>query len=309
MTDPTSRPTTTKLRWIDTGQPRLIPADAPIRALQTSVCRDVENECSRLHLQLRRIRGDGDGAFHTDTTGSCELWFDTHSGTIGSVRDDDEPEAAWLRGQIDDELEQWLRARWSRQREQLDEDAWRRYDWHDFRFGELASYIEVLWAAWDTLVSHEGSRYQVEDLHCLAPGCPCKNVHLVFSELRDSSLVDVGHVVVRVPKLKVIEATTPLARALWAQLRAKKLLVGELAARRKRIKAIGKAVRREGMLAGEREPMEDLASQPSFTSAPPPGAPPATRRTGVARNAPCPCGSGRKYKRCCLAKADARPGR
>ena len=24
---------------------------------------------------------------------------------------------------------------------------------------------------------------------------------------------------------------------------------------------------------------------------------------GVERNAPCPCGSGKKYKRCCLSKA------
>ncbi len=29
------------------------------------------------------------------------------------------------------------------------------------------------------------------------------------------------------------------------------------------------------------------------------------RRQGVGRNAPCPCGSGKKYKHCCLSKADA----
>jgi hypothetical protein len=66
--------------------------------------------------------------------------------------------------------------------EQLDEAAWRRYHWHGFRFGDLVSDTHVLWTAWDTVVSHEGSLYQVEDLHCLDPACPCKDVCLVFSE-------------------------------------------------------------------------------------------------------------------------------
>jgi len=30
--------------------------------------------------------------------------------------------------------------------------------------------------------------------------------------------------------------------------------------------------------------------------------PPITRREKVGRNDPCPCGSGKKYKRCCLNK-------
>ena len=29
------------------------------------------------------------------------------------------------------------------------------------------------------------------------------------------------------------------------------------------------------------------------------------RRQGVGRNAPCPCGSGKKYKHCCLLKTGA----
>ncbi len=34
--------------------------------------------------------------------------------------------------------------------------------------------------------------------------------------------------------------------------------------------------------------------------------PSARRRPPVSRNAPCPCGSGRKYKRCCLGKPPSR---
>jgi uncharacterized protein YecA (UPF0149 family) len=33
------------------------------------------------------------------------------------------------------------------------------------------------------------------------------------------------------------------------------------------------------------------------------------RQTVINKNAPCPCGSGVKYKRCCLPKEQARPAR
>ncbi|MCA9656514.1 MAG: SEC-C domain-containing protein [Myxococcales bacterium] len=118
-----------------------------------------------------------------------------------------------------------------------------------------------------------------------------------------------GRVTVELPKLKVTEATTPLASTLWAKLRAKKVLVGQLAQRRRRMKEIGKTVLKEGIVALEPEPEQDLASQPLVTAGPLFSAQPARREAKVGRNAPCPCGSGRKYKRCCLGKANANPGR
>lgn len=33
------------------------------------------------------------------------------------------------------------------------------------------------------------------------------------------------------------------------------------------------------------------------------------RQSVINKNAPCPCGSGAKYKRCCLPKEQARPAR
>ena len=33
------------------------------------------------------------------------------------------------------------------------------------------------------------------------------------------------------------------------------------------------------------------------------------RQTVINRNAPCPCGSGEKYKRCCLPKEQVRRGK
>ena len=50
---------------------------------------------------------------------------------------------------------------------------------------------------------------------------------------------------------------------------------------------------------------------PAARPVPPPGnpAPPAgniARRVKVGRNAPCPCGSGKKFKKCCGSPAEAR---
>ena len=46
-----------------------------------------------------------------------------------------------------------------------------------------------------------------------------------------------------------------------------------------------------------------------LAGAPPQSAAPATAASGrVSRNAPCPCGSGRKYKKCCLARDEAVSG-
>ncbi|MCX4239245.1 SEC-C metal-binding domain-containing protein [Paraliomyxa miuraensis] len=45
-------------------------------------------------------------------------------------------------------------------------------------------------------------------------------------------------------------------------------------------------------------------SQPLLITGPTVGA--VSRQTArVGRNDPCPCGSGRKYKRCCLGKGSA----
>ena len=62
------------------------------------------------------------------------------------------------------------------------------------------------------------------------------------------------------------------------------------------------------------EQAERLRHEPLRTAArpvPPPGnpAPPAgniARRVKVGRNAPCPCGSGKKFKKCCGSPAGAR---
>ncbi len=56
------------------------------------------------------------------------------------------------------------------------------------------------------------------------------------------------------------------------------------------------------------DPLDDADADMEFDVAldpEPPAAAPAPFRPRVARNAPCPCGSGRKYKKCCLPADEA----
>ena len=61
--------------------------------------------------------------------------------------------------------------------------------------------------------------------------------------------------------------------------------------------------RHEEMFPGMRRlKFTDSAPSPSSPRAPTPNAAPGKRYPGTDRYAPCPCGSGKKYKFCCGAK-------
>ena len=58
---------------------------------------------------------------------------------------------------------------------------------------------------------------------------------------------------------------------------------------------------------GEADALDSVDWSPDDHVSPPPAAPGTIRREGpkVGRNDPCPCGSGKKYEKCCLKAAEA----
>jgi len=71
------------------------------------------------------------------------------------------------------------------------------------------------------------------------------------------------------------------------------------------MKAAG-APPKHGFFGGHRKEVARIPEPPAKDSGPPPAAPappvPVTSEPKVGRNDPCPCGSGKKYKKCCLLK-------
>jgi hypothetical protein len=235
----------------------------------------------------------------------ARLGFDTSTGTVEAGDPNDEPEASWLRSLLDDELASWLHARFARHRDQLDEYTWRRRDWSCFSVGDLVPYFEAFPGPWDRLLVHEGTRYWVEDLHCINPRCDCQDVHLAFNELRGKELVRVGYVTVSLAREQATKSTSGMASTLWAELEETDEPFDELRVRRRRMRGLGQALQDEGLVTFDDEsgPEPEIAVWDALH--PEPFRRPTAK---VGRNDPCPCGSGRKHKRCCLGKSDASGG-
>jgi SEC-C motif len=156
----------------------------------------------------------------------------------------------------------------------------------DWQPGDLVSHPRAFPGSELPTLSHGGRRWLLEDLHCIDPQCPCTDVRIVLFDLdRDetgtgSSLA--GTFVVGLPTLAPQDPTvengllpdTAALAAVWHQLTsATPDLADRLAERRLRMKQL--------------TPPSPARQQP------------ATRRVVPGRNDPCPCGSGKKWKKCC----------
>ncbi len=154
--------------------------------------------------------------------------------------------------------------------------------------------------------THEGKEYLVADLYCPKPKCKCNEVHLMIVEkggtpekpvVKDRAMVAIslkGKISVRDTFKGTRKEAEELA-AKWQALNPEALKT--LKWRYKEMKKIGKRSLAGGKAArgAESSSVEKEAQKGG-------GAAPAasTKKGGKpGRNAPCPCGSGKKYKKCC----------
>jgi hypothetical protein len=181
-----------------------------------------------------------------------------------------------LQSQIDGELLELLHQRWLRAKGVTSSPH---TDWVPRGTGELVGWDEAhpddrqdLYLDGDVVVS-------ADDLYCVKPACTCNEVRVHFVPTTRGA-PPVGSVRVRLPSGAVIATESKPAKAaaldrLWMAFRARHR-VAELLARRQQ-----KMIELARLRAEEQPP-----TQPATSSR-------------VGRNEPCPCGSGKKYKRCC----------
>ena len=147
----------------------------------------------------------------------------------------------------------------------------------------MVAYHQLFPADWDLLPTRDGERYWALDLYCRNPDCTCSSSVINFYRLDDGAPRLIGEVVVDYAERDIEfqpnnETVDELFDALWSTCEYK------LRARHARAHD---AVRR---------------------FAPRAGAAPHAALQRVERNAACPCGSGKKFKRCCIdAARDAGP--
>jgi len=188
-------------------------------------------------------------------------------------------ERPWLPRAVLDELPV-LRSRAMRAAAQADRGSAARRVLARAEPDAMVPYDELFPADWDLLVTHAGATYYAVDYHCPNPRCPCTNVVVSIHGVDDEPARFLGDARVEItPRDLRVEPGSPevgdIVRKLCAE-HGDELRHRYEEARR----AVLAFARREDTLVA-----------------------PAGGR--VPRNAPCPCGSGKKYKRCCIDRAVA----
>ncbi len=221
---------------------------------------------------------------------ALDAWIEFESGEVGFTAPADRTAGAellaWLRSEVDGELldrlyEEWLRAKAWKRRDQPDRQALRALEPSD-----MAYWQEVFPDARPDVYLLRDGAFTVWDAHCITPGCACTESRLMVLEGEDRELREAGSVSVDFKRGATVafEATTvskAVLRRVWRAYAGRHQVAQRLRSRKRRLTELCQKVGRRSAAAP---------------------APRTVTKTG--RNQPCPCGSGKKYKRCC-----GRPGR
>jgi len=146
----------------------------------------------------------------------------------------------------------------------------------DWKPGEVVAWGEALVGVRQDIFRFGERVFEAVDLYCVAQGCSCGEVVLDFAPIVPRGAPAPGAVRVAKSGAATLEPQHERLEQLWAAFRKRHPRYVERFARRSTA-------------------MQGLAGR--IVGAPRGGIERRTARVG--RNAPCPCGSGRKYKKCC----------
>ncbi len=253
---------------------------AGLFALDTAPCTGTECPCHEVEL-LAQPLALVDGSLVEGTSAPLQAVLDVESGEI-SVEDVPEPGSERavlldrLRRLLTGERLEALHERWARARRQDDPDEWKETDWSGVDLDAMVPFLEIFPSRWDLSVILDGRRWWVVDLWCLTPDCPCTEVALDFVAADDEAT---EHLFVDLESGEPDDPdATGSALRLWSALREEPGALEELRSRH----VAARRVARE--LPGYLAPPKPVVAAPR-----------------VGRNDPCPCGSGKKFKKCCGA--------
>jgi len=145
----------------------------------------------------------------------------------------------------------------------------------------MITYDELFPADWDLVVTREDVPYWAMDLYCHNPQCTCTDVTVIFYELKSGTQDSAGRVRLEVTNddsgLRIVQSSSDDELvAMFLEKYCERIRERHAEARR--------AILR---FAPRRRPAS---------------AAPIAQAGRVPRNAMCPCGSGKKHKRCCLGR-------
>jgi SEC-C motif len=182
-----------------------------------------------------------------------------------------------LDGELLDHLyDEWLRAKGFRGREPHE------IDWPAREPSELVGWHEAYPEARPDLYVDDDAVFMAEELYCVNPRCDCEEAVVGFSEMEErDSARSIGHVRARLSDAKVLDVrgSRRQLERLWSAYRARhRAACNRFSDRKRRMAEIAK--------------LRDESHAPRTVVV----------NSRVGRNDPCPCGSGKKYKRCCAGR-------
>jgi len=299
--------------WLPRGRGRDALADGLVATVD--VCENPACPCTVARLYAMRIddraeqfgRGDNsvritwrDPSSKTPhPEGSAGLTLDILTGVV-EARDGGKPPAI-VAPFFDEPLPFWVLdhfwARWSKTRRPLGVD-WKAQALEAWEPGVLLSTMEVFPEERLDCYLVDGKLYQVDTMFCVQPDCDCTDTRLSVLAFSDD----------RKEATEVGGAWLPVETMMPARFEGKGLshetfvrIYMEWRRRnvpaKERLLELRDVTRRRGL---ELHKVVAARSRSAAHPQPAPPTPPAasaSRRPG--RNDPCPCGSGKKYKRCC----------
>lgn len=285
---------TIRVRPIDSGEPLTLleppvggAEAAPGYAVIPAICDNPLCDCTVIWLDIAAIYPCDDGTF--ETRGPA-LKAQMSSDGTGLCLDDDVPAALpstvveWLSARLNEAPHQaWFRERWRRFRGQIGDPAYpipeppQDVEW-------LVPFCEVFPYDFDLVVADRGHHYWGSDEYCLNPTCKCDDIVVQFVDPSQPGAL--GYVKASLRKLNKPTVEGPmLLQRLW---RALLDLYGE--------RRLRERFQRMRDVAQHTRATTTTATAPTAAAL---IARPAPSRIG--RNDSCPCGSGKKFKRCCRA--------
>jgi SEC-C motif-containing protein len=283
--------------WVLGPSPSRIGYAAELAVFAT-VCPDPGCECREATLRAFLIGSDaGTGVLVSgeeidpQTLPALTARIDIDSGEIAAEGADERQLLDRLRAEIDGAMldsihERWLRAKGLQRSESFVDGPWSADDLP----GRMVGYREPFPDERCDVYRLDGVAFMAEDFYCVTPSCDCAEVRVSFLDTRKvRSAPLIGSVVYDLAKGRPAKIELAARRwrgrvaDLWNAFERRHALPAHLARRMEKMKEVGRAL---GIAAAE-------------------GNPPARAGVKIGRNEPCPCGSGRKYKRCCAAATPA----
>lgn len=218
------------------------------------------------------------------------IFVDVDSGHVDAPKkpEYDDALAQWAKKQLDAPVLALLQRRFAEAKKRGSEGLVLDFGPGQWKPGDMLPYAAVYPSAQRAL-AFGGQKFFADDEHCVEPGCDCGTVHVEFhvNDAPARRALPIGAVWIELDGAKPPELDPEaseqlgLLQSLYDEYLRSDPDLKELANRQLRMRALAPEIHRR---AKARPPVRRVA--------------PKARPNG-----PCPCGSGRKYKKCCLNNA------